>query len=278
MKQNKHKNPYTKCRGCGKRIRISLFKYCPDCSIIANRLYQEHFTPEAKKGFWAYLRKHGRRCSLSGMLLQIDDDTSPWYLVFSRLNPKDKSKILPVSALVNAIKSFLLKKEFWYYVLAIDDHRKKHLKVKRIPLVNWHGLNVSKDCKVCDGCRRAAALKGRKYCANCARIAYRMKRARFPREAVNGVWEYIRKYGFVCYYTGMELDLDDPKSPWYLVFDHWIPRDPRKIVITSAVVNIMKNDLLEEEFWSFISRLANYHRYGTPVRKMKLAYWSRPYR
>ena len=95
MKQNNPKSPYTKCRGCGKRILLSLFKYCPDCAILANRLYQEHFSPKAKKGFWAYLRKHGKRCCFSGMSLEIDDDTSPWYLVFSRLNPGDKSKIAP---------------------------------------------------------------------------------------------------------------------------------------------------------------------------------------
>jgi hypothetical protein len=245
---------------------------------LANRLYQEHFSPKAKKGFWAYLRKHGRRCSLSGVSLEIDDDTSPWFLVFSRLNPKDKSRIFPASALFNAMKSFLLKKELRYYVFALDDHRRKHLKVKKIPLVHWHGLNLSVDDKVCDGCRHAAALKGRKYCARCARIAHRMKRARFPRKAINGVWNYIRKYGFVCYYTGMPLDLDDPKSPWYLVFDHWKPRDPRKIVITSAVLNIMKSDLTEDEFWYFIRQLANFYRHGSPVRKRKLAYWCRPYR
>jgi hypothetical protein len=212
------------------------------------------------------------------MSLEVDDDTSPWYLVFSRVNPKDKSRIVPASALINAIKSFLLKKEFRYFVFALDGHRKKHLKVKRIPLVHWHGLNVSRGDRLCDGCRQAPALKGSIHCANCARIAHRMKRARFPREAINGVWDYIRKYGFVCYYTGMLLDLDDLKSPWYLVFDHWNPRDPRKIVITSAVLNIMKSDLTEKEFWYFIGQLANYFRHGTPVRKIKLAFWSRPYR
>jgi len=62
------------------------------------------------------------------MSLEIDDDTSPWYLVFSRLDPGDKAKIVPASALLNAMKSFLLKKEFWYYVLALDDHRKKTFK------------------------------------------------------------------------------------------------------------------------------------------------------
>jgi len=105
-----------------------------------------------------------------------------------------------------------------------------------------------------------------------------MKLARFPREAILGVWDYIRKYGFACYYTGMLLDLDDPKSHWYLVFDHWMPRDPRKIVITSALLNEMKSDLTEEEFWYFIRQLANFYRKGSRVRKRKLAYWCRPYR
>jgi hypothetical protein len=103
---------------------------------LANRLYQEHYSPKARKGFWAYIR---------------------------------------------------IEKEFWYYVLALDDHRKKHLKVKKIPLVNWHGLDIFKDIRVCTGCRQAAALKERKYCAKCARLAYRMKRARFPRNAVNAL-------------------------------------------------------------------------------------------
>jgi hypothetical protein len=198
-------------------------------------------------------------------------------LVFSRLNPGDKSKIVPASALLSVMKAGLSTKEFWYYVLALYDHRVKHLKVKRIPLVHWQGLGSSMNDKVCAGCRRAAALKGHKYCARCARIAIRMKRARFPREAIDGVWDYIRKYGFVCYYTGMPLVLDDPKSPWYLVFDHWIPRDPRKIVITTALLNKMKSDLTEDEFWYFIRQLANFRRHGTAVRKRKLAYWSRPF-
>jgi hypothetical protein len=241
------------------------------------RLEDERISAEAREGFWAYLRKHGRRCYFTGMSLEIDDDTSPWYLVFNRLNPGDKSKIVPSSALLSVMKASLLKKEFWYYVLALDDHRKKYSKVKKIPLVHWQGLS-SKGDKICAGCGQAAALKGRKYCARCARIALRMRRARFSRKAINGVWNYVRKYGFVCYYTGMLLDLDKARSPWYLNFDHWMPRDPRKIVITSALLNKMKSDLTEEEFWYFIRQLANFRRHGSVVRKRKLAYWCRPYR
>jgi hypothetical protein len=277
MKQNNPISRYTKCRGCGKRIRVNPSKYCANCVKLAKRLHSEHFHAEARKYFWAYLREHGCRCCFSRMSLGIDDDTSPWYLVFSRLNPGDKTRIVPASALLNEMKSRLSKNEFRYYVLALDDHRQKHVKVKKRPLVHWHGLKLSPHEKACAGCRRAAALKGRKFCARCARLAFRMKHDRLFRESMEGIWDYLRKYGYVCYYTQMTLVTDDPKSPWYLVFDHWMPRDPRKIVITSALVNEMKSDLTEDEFWYFIRQLANFYRKGSVVRKRKLVYWSRPY-
>ncbi|MBF0570341.1 MAG: hypothetical protein HQL12_00570 [Candidatus Omnitrophica bacterium] len=277
MKQKKHISSHTKCRGCGKRMLLNSSKYCFYCAKLAKRLHNEHFRAKARKYFWAYLHKRGRRCHYSGILLEIDDDTSPWYLVFSRLDPADKAKIVPAAAFLNEMKSSLSEKEFWYYVLALDDHREKHLKVKKIPLVHWQ-VGSSTGDKVCAGCWRAPALKGRKFCARCARIAFRMKHDRLFRECINEIWDYVRKYGFVCYYTGMPLELDDPKSPWYLVFDHWMPRDPRKIVITSSLLNEMKSDLTEKEFWYFIRQLANFRRHGSVVRKRKLAYWCRPYR
>ncbi len=275
VKQNNLTCRYTKCRGCGKRILLGRSKFCPDCFKLDARFEIENIPAKARKGFWAYLHKYGLRCCFSGVSLEVDNDTSPWYLVFCRVNPGDKTKIVPASALFAVMKGRLLKKEFRYYVLALDDHRKKHLRVKKIPLVHWQGLGPGDN--ICAGCGHAAALKGRKYCVRCARLNVRMKCARFPREAILGVWDYLRKYGFVCYYTGMPLDLDDFESPWYLVFDHWIPRDPRKIVITSSLLNIMKSDLTEEEFWYFISQLANFYRKGSVVRKRKLAYWCRPY-
>ncbi len=276
MKQNNPIRRYIHCRGCGERILLNPSRYCPDCYKLADRLHNEHIHYKGRKYFWAYLRRHGKRCAYSGMSLELDDYTGPWFLVFSHPDPWDKNKIVPAAALFSAMKSRLSEKQLRYYVLALDDHRKKNLKVKRIPLVHWLGLGPGE--KLCDGCRRAAALKGRKYCATCVRIDYRMKHDRLFRECMNEIWEYVRKYGFVCYYTGMPLNLDDPKSPWYLVFDHWMPRDPRKMVITSYLVNEMKSDLTEDEFWYFIHQLANYYRKGTAVRKRKLAFWCRPYR
>lgn len=266
------------CRGCGKRILLSRFKYCRDCLKLNRRLHSEDIPAKGRKSFWSYRRKRGLKCCYSGVSLEIDDDTSPWYLVFSRLDPGDKNKIAPASALFNAMKADLLKKDFRYYMLALDDYRRKHLKVKKIPLVHWRLFASSTADGACPVCGRPIEWKGHKYCARCSRLVFRMRLARFPRQAVDAVLDYLHKYGFVCYYTEMPLDLDDPKSPWYLVFDHWNPRDPRKIVVTSALVNKMKGDLTEEEFWYFIRQLANFFRYGTPVRKRKLRFWCRPYR
>ncbi len=277
MEPNNPIRTYVKCRGCGKRILRSRFKYCRDCLKLEDRLENEHFSPKARKRFWAYIRKHGRRCRYSGMSLEIEDYTSPWYLVFSRLVPGDKSKIVPASALVNEMKLALSWREFWYYVLALDDYRRKHLKIKKRPVKHWRRLGPSTGNGTCPVCGQPV-VKGHKYCPRCSRLVFRMRLERFPRKSINSLLDYLHKYGFVCYYTGMSLDTHDPKSPWYLVFDHWKPRDPRKIVATSALLNAMKGDLTEKEFWYFIRQLANFRRHGTPVRKIKLAYWSRPYR
>ena len=278
MEPNNPIRTYVKCRGCGKRILRSRLKFCRDCLKLDRRLHSEDIPAKSRKSFWAYIRKHGRRCRYSRVSLEIDDDTSPWYLVFSRLVPGDNSKIVPASALFDVMKSVLLEREFRYYVLALDDHRRKHLEVKKRPLVHWRLPGPSMGNGVCPVCGQPILLKRHKLCARCSRIAYRMKLLRFPRDSVNGVFDYLHTYGFICYYTGMALVLDDPKSPWYLVFDHWMPRDPRKIVVTSALVNQMKSDLTEKEFWYFIRQLANFYREGSTVRKIKLAYWSRPYR
>ena len=267
---------FIKCRGCGKKILFNPLKYCPLCAQLARRM-AKHLSPEDKKALWAYVFKNGHRCAYSGVDLEMDDFSSPWYAVISHINPVDEKKIVLAAAVFNAMKSRLSKKDFYYYVQALDDHRRKHLKFKKRPLVYWRQLLPSGDNKACPVCGHPVASKWHKYCVQCSRIVVRMRQARFPRQSIDDILGYAHNYGYICYYTGMQLDLDNLKSPWYLVFDHWMPRDPRKMVITSALVNYMKSDLTEAEFWYFIRQLADFHRKGTPVRKRKLVYWSRSY-
>jgi len=99
-----------------------------------------------------------------------------------------------------------------------------------------------------------------------------------PPKTVEAIWGYVRENGYVCYYTGVSLDMTDPHSPWYCVFDHWIPHDSSKIVITSSLLNDMKSDLSEREFWYLIKALADYKRLHKKIKKIKLMYWGRHYR
>ena len=104
-----------------------------------------------------------------------------------------------------------------------------------------------------------------------------MSYERFPPEAIESVWKYIRTYDYICHYTKIPLDMDDPKSPRYCVFDHWIPGDPKRIVLTTALVNDMKTEQTEDEFWYNIFQLADYKRLGKPIKMKDPVGWDRFY-
>jgi hypothetical protein len=85
----------------------------------------------------------------------------------------------------------------------------------------------------------------------------------------------VRRHGFVCGYTGIALDLDNPKSPWYFEFDHETPGDKSKVVLTCALINEMKSDRTKEEFKYYVCQLAKCFTTGAKIRKRKLKYWYR---
>lgn len=297
-------NLIKKCIICGKPVFSKSSIYCLDCHHFEKRLHDNstrRFSSKAIKAIWVYVRRYGYVCYYTGMRLEMKDPQSPWYCVFDHWLPNNPKKIVLTSALFNAMKSDLTEKEFWYYVEQLDNCRKKHLKVIKKPIIHWvrlyparimrhpqEAIKLPDDLimervprvlkKKCCVCGRPVTIRYKsypKYCPGCARIAYRMDREGFTSEATKGIWNNVRKYGYVCYYTGMRLDLKNHKSPWYCVFDHWIPHDPRKLVLTCALVNEMKLDLSEMEFWHMINELANFKKRGISVRKIKLKYWSR---
>jgi hypothetical protein len=73
----------------------------------------------------------------------------------------------------------------------------------------------------------------------------------------------------------MKLDMKDPASPWYCFLNHWRPGDVGKVVITSALINVMKGALTEDEFWYYIEALADYRDKGKPIRKKRPILWNR---
>ena len=113
------------------------------------------------------------------------------------------------------------------------------------------------------------------YCRTCSHFSARMSDERFSREIREALWRYVRRHGYVCYYTGQELDVFDETSPYFLEFDHLVPGDPSKIVITSAWFNEMKGDLTFKEFKASVVQLYNYWFKGIKIKKKKFRYWYR---
>jgi len=129
--------------------------------------------------------------------------------------------------------------------------------------------------KKCCKCGKPVYSNHSMYCPICREFAVRMSVKRLPASTIEAIWDYIRVYGYVCYYTGMKLDMKNRKSPWYGVLDHWIPQNSSKVVLTSALINEMKSDLTEKEFKYYIKQLYNFITKGTMIRKKWPIYWAR---
>ena len=242
---------------------------------------------------WDYIRKYGYVCYYTGMALDTDNEHSPWYCVIDHWIPHNKLKVVITSSLLNDMKSDLSEEEFWCFVRLLADHKRKHTAVAKINLAYWdrdyrhknkrcpaidptlsisNPIAHSKKCCICS----APVYSNRfKYCPTCSAFSARMRQRRLPSETVEAIWDYVRKNGYTCYYTGMPLEMSNSRSPWYCDFDHWIPCDSSRVVLTSALLNEMKSDLTEKEFWYYILQLDNFKRKHTPIRKKKLVYWAR---
>ncbi len=127
--------------------------------------------------------------------------------------------------------------------------------------------------KKCCVCGKPVYSNHSLYCRNCKELAVRMSAKRLPRAVKAMIWAYIRRYGYVCYYTGMDLVMDDRRSPWYCVLDHWIPHNNKKVVLTSALINEMKSALTEKEFRYFVGQLYNHWVNGVKFKKKNVKYW-----
>lgn len=282
-----------KCWVCGKPVLSVHSMFCQGCARLAFRMKIRRFSPEAEEGVWNYVRTYGKRCYYTKMPLEMDDVKSQWYCVFDHLIPLDPSQIVLTSAMINEMKSALSEREFWFYIEQLADFNTDHKKIKKIKLAYWRRRYAGEERHGSAGERRLAKPKwkgkhkkcclcGRpvfalrsKYCLQCSRFAHRLEMQGFGKKTVEAILDYVREYGFTCFYTGMRLDMADARSPWYCVFDLLTPGDRSRVVLTSALFNEMKSDLSIKEFWYYIRQLASYKRNHTKIRKKKLVYWYR---
>ena len=244
-----------KCIICKRPVFSNMSKYCLECHKFEQRLHgnsTRRFSRQAIKGIWDFVRKKGYVCYYTGMKLEMNDPKSPWYCVFDHWLPGDPRKIVLTSALLNGMKSDLTEKEFWYFVIQLDNCRKKHIQIRKRRVKYWVRLypaghkrpaglllvctpalaEVKRNCIICGKPIHEMYKSYPKYCNTCAHLARRMDDEDFSLAVVDGIWDHVRQRGYVCYYTGLKLELNNEQSPWYCVFDHWIPGDDSKVVLT----------------------------------------------
>ena len=136
----------------------------------------------------------------------------------------------------------------------------------------------TKFCEVCGDSIHPLAF----CCKRCKKLLDRLdtrthirrnKQARL--DALKNGFNKSGKY-FKCYYAHTRLNENNPRSPRYLTFDHFVPRDETKMVLTAALINDMKSDMTDEEFRSMVKQLAS-HFEGKPFNEtfFKVKHWKR---
>jgi hypothetical protein len=75
-------------------------------------------------------------------------------------------------------------------------------------------------------------------------------------------WE--RHGDFLCSYTGVKLDLEDPSSVRFREWEHAKPGDETSVVLAAALVNRMKCYLDVDAFRRMVIALADHFTTNTP--------------
>ena len=134
------------------------------------------------------------------------------------------------------------------------------------------GAPLPTECVVCG----RKPHKGSKYCPRCRQWTKWASDATERRLALVEAYDK-RKHGFICHYTGIELDDKDPTSPWYVSFDHGIPRKKGAMVVAAQWITIMKEDLSRDEFYKVMNEQERVFRTGKAFDKgvCTFEYWRR---
>ena len=230
----------------------------------------------------------GFRCHYTGVLLDITDQLSPWYLTFDHRTPGKKGGLVVCAAWINSMKNRLTEEEFKAVIIEFARCKETgepfNMAVARFKY--WHGwvpkkpkrMAIFRDmrrpkigvCKICSDRTVPYSL----YCPVCQRILIVFPNIIEHAIAMEEAWDKEKK-AFICYLTGLKIELKDRSSPLYHTFDHRIPGQPGTLKMTVAFANVVKTALSDEEFWLVVNELANHFKTGQPFNRdiVKFAYW-----
>jgi hypothetical protein len=254
--------------------------FCPRCkTVLGNRFHHRLMVPALQDALDRTINRF--RCRYCGAVLnETGDPYHPFYLTVDHVVPGEEAIVIS-SFLMNDMKSDLTGDEFVTVVPAVDDtllgiapfnkniiafrtwnrvapalaapRRHAHWEISRAPVV----ASV-----VCG----RMPFPGSIYCPTCRGIINQRWEIAARASALKKSWNPVLQ-AYTCYYTGAILNVTDPNSPWFIVFDHLIPGQKGNLVACAAWVNAMKTYLTGTEFRAVIHSLAEHIRHGTPFDK-----------
>ncbi len=232
------------------------------------------------------------RCHWSGVLMTEMGRSDPFHLCFDHLVPVETSELVVSSQLFNRMKDQLAPEELPLAFRELAAHRagrsfdrdllEFRYWSRRVPSPQGPGgpphrgalkLVRVEECVICGG----EPVPWSYYCPRCRRFVLIHNTAQRHRvRAMKEAWSE-EEDGFVCHHTGVRVDDDKPRSPWYISFDHGVPRDDDTLVVTAWWVNVMKSALSEEEFWKVVGEYDRYLREGGVFDRdvVGFSYWRR---
>lgn len=229
------------------------------------------------------------RCSYCGAVLNEVDNKNPLFLCFDHRTPKKRNDIAVCGSVFNYMKSDMTAEEFPKVVIMLAHHFLYGTPFDKdaVKFLYWHRVSRlwkaikrralerrrwrATQCRICG----KEPVPATRYCARCHKYADDPHFSKAQLNALIEAYDPVRDR-FICYYTGVPLDEDDPGSPWYINFDHVIPRDGRRLVVAANFINVMKSEMTEEEFRAVIIELARHLETGEPFNTdvLKLKYWT----
>jgi hypothetical protein len=230
---------------------------------------------------------------LFGVILDTKNRDRPMSLCFDHITPRKTSKLATTSMLGNSMKSDLGGEEFEPAMLELGRHRtgapfnKDIIKflywVERpVPLeaplppvlfAAERARTAVTECEICDDPPFPRSI----FCPRCRRFVFSGGHDHRPRvRALKWAWDPVLRM-FICYYTGIPLDITNPRSPWYLTLEHRTPGNEWSQVVAASWVNAVKTALSEHEFWKIILEYARWKREGGEfnAKIVKYRYWNR---
>ncbi len=122
------------------------------------------------------------------------------------------------------------------------------------------------NCIICDAVLRHALAK---YCRRCGNILQKIESAgkadiEARTKVLQKAWDAENEC-FRCHYSGIMLVDNDHRDPRYITFDYTSPGKGAEMVITAALIKIMKQDMSANGFKDIITQLARHFSDGSAV-------------